>query len=93
MAKKIANLRNSIFEGDCLEIMSYLPEASVDLILCDLPYGTTQNHWDSVIPLPKLWEAYYRILKPDGAIVLTSQGLFTARLTLSNEKYFKYKIN
>jgi site-specific DNA-methyltransferase (adenine-specific)/modification methylase len=92
MAKKIANLRNSIFEGDCLEIMSYLPEASVDLILCDLPYGTTQNHWDSVIPLPKLWEAYYRILKPDGAIVLTSQGLFTARLTLSNEKYFKYKI-
>jgi site-specific DNA-methyltransferase (adenine-specific) len=92
MAKKIANLRNSIFEGDCLEIMSYLPEASVDLILCDLPYGTTQNHWDSVIPLPKLWEAYNRILKPDGAIVLTSQGLFTARLTLSNEKYFKYKI-
>jgi site-specific DNA-methyltransferase (adenine-specific)/modification methylase len=92
MARKIANLRNSIFEGDCLEIMSYLPEASVDLILCDLPYGTTQNHWDSVIPLPKLWEAYYRILKPDGAIVLTSQGLFTARLTLSNEKYFKYKI-
>jgi site-specific DNA-methyltransferase (adenine-specific)/modification methylase len=72
--------------------MSKLPDASIDLILCDLPYGTTQNHWDSVIPLGALWEQYKRVLKPNGAIVLTSQGLFTAKLILSNPADFKYKL-
>jgi DNA modification methylase len=72
--------------------MKDIPEKSVDMILCDLPYGTTQNEWDSVIPLDKLWKQYERIIKENGAIVLTSQGLFTNRLILSNENLFKYKI-
>lgn len=83
---------NKIFEEDCLDLMTYLPDSCVDMVLCDLPYGTTQNKWDSVIPLDKLWERYNRIVKKNGAIVLTSQGIFTAKLILSNEKCFKYKI-
>jgi site-specific DNA-methyltransferase (adenine-specific)/modification methylase len=62
------------------------------MILCDLPYGTTQNKWDSIIDLDALWQEYKRILKPEGVAVLTSQGLFTARLMLSNEAWFKYKL-
>jgi len=80
-----------IFEGDCLNVMKRLDDASVDMILCDLPYGTTQNKWDSVIPLEELWEQYRRIIKPNGVIALTSQGIFTARLILSNEAWFRYK--
>ena len=72
--------------------MAELPPQSVDLILCDLPYGTTQNKWDSVIPLDALWVQYERVIKDHGAIVLTSQGLFTARLILSKERLFRYKI-
>ena len=83
---------NKIFEADCLDVMDYLPENSIDMVLCDLPYGTTQNKWDSVISLDKLWEKYNRIVKNNGAIVLTSQGIFTAKLIISNEKYFKYKV-
>jgi len=83
---------NSLFEGDCLNIMKMMPDDSVDMVLCDLPYGTTQNKWDSLIDLDLLWEQYRRIVKPKGAIVLTSQGLFTAKLILSNEKMFKYKM-
>ncbi|WP_404456661.1 DNA-methyltransferase [Oceanobacillus kapialis] len=85
-------LLNKVIEGDCLEVMKDIPNGSVDMILCDLPYGTTQNKWDSVIPLDKLWSEYNRVLKENGAIVLTSHGLFTAKLILSNEKWFKYKI-
>jgi len=84
--------KNQLFEDDCLDVMKYLPDHSVDMVLCDLPYGTTQNKWDSVIDLPHLWEQYLRIVKKNGAIVLTSQGIFTAKLIISNEKYFKYKI-
>ena len=83
---------NTLFEGDCLDIMEHLPDACVDMVLCDLPYGTTQNQWDSVIPLEKLWPLYRRIVKKNGAIVLTSQGIFTAKLILSNEQDFRYKI-
>ena len=72
--------------------MPNIPDKSVDMILCDLPYGTTQNKWDSVIDLKKLWQQYKRIIKDNGAIVLTAQGLFTAKLILSNEDWFKYKI-
>ncbi|MCL2380299.1 MAG: site-specific DNA-methyltransferase [Treponema sp.] len=90
--KKLTDYINKVFEEDCLDLMKYLPDSCVDMVLCDLPYGTTQNKWDSVIPLDKLWECYNRIVKKDGAIVLTSQGIFTAKLILSNEKYFKYKI-
>ncbi len=81
-----------LYEGDCLEILPSLPSASVDLVLCDLPYGTTQNRWDSVLPLADLWAEYQRLLKPRGVVVLTSQGLFTARVMLSNPDWFRYKI-
>jgi site-specific DNA-methyltransferase (adenine-specific) len=86
-------LKNALFEGDCLEVMTFFPNNSIDMILCDLPYGTTQNKWDSVIPLDKLWSEYERIIKPNGVIALTSQGLFTAQLMLSNTKLFKYKFS
>ncbi len=82
---------NDLYEEDCLECMKRIPDASIDMILCDLPYGMTQNKWDSYIPLDKLWNQYLRIIKQNGAIVLTSQGLFTAKLIMSQEKYFKYK--
>lgn len=85
-------IENSIFQGDCLKVMSLLPDKCIDMILCDLPYGTTQNKWDSVIPLNKLWKQYERIIKDNGVIALTSQGLFTAQLMMSNPKLFKYKL-
>ncbi len=87
-----AKIENTLFEGDCLKLLRRLPPDSVDLILCDLPYGTTQNRWDSVIDLDRLWVEYRRVLRPNGVVVLTSQGIFTARLILSNEAWFKYKI-
>jgi DNA modification methylase len=83
---------NRVIEGDCLKVMPKIPDKSIDMILCDLPYGTTQNEWDSVIPLDKLWKEYERIIKDDGVIALTSQGAFTANLICSNLKLFKYKI-
>jgi len=83
---------NRIIEGDCLEVMDGIPSKSIDMILCDLPYGTTQNKWDSVIDLNKLWQQYLRIIKDNGCIALTAQGLFTAKLIMSCESLFKYKI-
>ena len=83
---------NKIYNEDCLEGMKRIDDKSIDMILCDLPYGTTQNKWDSVIPLDELWKEYKRIIKDNGVIVLTSQGIFTAKLMLSNEKWFKYKL-
>ena len=88
---ELNDIVNNIFEGDCLQIMKMFPDRCIDMVLCDLPYGTTQNKWDSVIPLDELWAEYKRIVKDNGAIVLTSQGLFTAQLMLSNPKQFKYK--
>lgn len=82
---------NRLLEGDCLHRLDEVPDRSVHLVLCDLPYGTTQNRWDSVIPLDALWQQYRRVLAPGGAVVLTGQGPFTARLILSNEAWFKYK--
>lgn len=90
--KEIGIEINTVYQEDCLIGMKNIKDKSIDMILCDLPYGTTQNKWDSIIPLDKLWKEYHRIIKDNGAIVLTSQGIFTARLILSNEKYFKYKI-
>lgn len=84
--------RVALIEADCLQAMQSIPDASVNMILCDLPYGTTQNKWDSIIPLDRLWEEYERILAPQGAVLLTAQGPFTARLILSNEDWFKYKL-
>lgn len=92
MSNNIDKYLNKVIQGDCLEEMKNIPSKSIDMILCDLPYGTTQNKWDSVIDLKKLWTEYYRIVKDNGAIVLTSQGVFTAKLILSNEKDFKYKV-
>ena len=80
-----------IHKGDCLEVLQRFDTESVDMILCDLPYGTTQNKWDSLIPLADLWAEYKRIIKPRGVIALTSQGIFTARLIMSNEAWFRYK--
>ncbi|HAQ02967.1 TPA: site-specific DNA-methyltransferase [Candidatus Nomurabacteria bacterium] len=85
-------LENTLFEGDCLKVMSKFPDNSIDMILCDLPYGTTQNKWDSVIPLDILWKEYERIIKKNGVIALTSQGVFTAQLIMSNPILFKYKL-
>jgi len=90
--RNINDFVNKVIQGDCLEVMQSIPDKSINMILCDLPYGTTQNKWDSVIDLDRLWAEYERIIKDDGAIVLTSQGVFTAKLILSNEKLFKYKI-
>lgn len=77
--------------GDCLEQMATLPSASVDMILCDLPYGTTACSWDSVIPFQPLWEQYWRIAKPNAAIVLTANQPFTSALVSSAYAFFKYQ--
>lgn len=82
---------NRLFEGDCLEYMNKIPDGSVDMILCDLPYGMTQNQWDCYIPLDELWKQYNRVIKSNGAIVLTSNGIFTAKLILSQPSIYKYK--
>jgi site-specific DNA-methyltransferase (adenine-specific) len=82
---------NKIYLGDCLDIMPKIADKSIDCIICDLPYGTTRNHWDSIIPLDKLWAQYERVIKPNGAIVLFSQQPFTSQLVMSNPKLFKYE--
>lgn len=79
-----------LMQGDCLELMNEIPDQSVDMILCDLPYGTTQNKWDSVIPFEPLWVQYKRICK--GAIVLTATQPFTSALVLSNSRDFRYEM-
>ena len=83
-------MKFNLMQGDCLELMRDLPDASVDLILCDLPYGTTACKWDSVIPFEPLWEQYRRIAKKNAAIVLTASQPFTTTLIASNMKMFKY---
>lgn len=77
-----------LYNGDCLEILPTLPDASVDMVLCDLPYGTTQNKWDSVIPLEALWTEYWRVCS--GAVVLTASQPFTSSLVASGLDWFKY---
>jgi len=74
-------------------VLRAFPARSVDMVLSDLPYGTTRNPWDSVIPLAPLWAQYRRVVKANGAIVLTAHGLFTARLIVSQERLFRYKIS
>lgn len=81
-----------LFHGDCLEIMNNIPNKSVDMILCDLPYGTTSCAWDIVIPFEPLWEQYNRVIKDNGAIVLFSNQPFTTDLINSNRKMWKYEI-
>ena len=90
---KYAFGKSKIIHGDCLVEMQNIPDKSIDMILADLPYGTTQNKWDKdIIPFEPLWKQYIRILKKDGCIVLTSDGMFTGALMMSNPKWFKYKL-
>ena len=80
-----------LIQGDCLEKMKDIPDGSIDMILCDLPYGTTACKWDTIIPFEPLWEQYKRIIKDNGAIVLTASQPFTSALVMSNVKMFKYE--
>jgi len=82
---------NKIHQGDCLELMEEIEDKSVDMILCDLPYGTTACKWDTIIPFDKLWKQYERIIKDNGAIVLTASQPFTSALVMSNLKLFKHE--
>ena len=82
---------NKIICGDCLKFMPSIPDKSIDMILCDLPYGTTACKWDTIIPFEPLWEQYKRIIKDNGAIVLTASQPFTSALVMSNIKMFKYE--
>ena len=82
---------NILIYGDCLEEMKNIKDKSVDMVLCDLPYGTTQNKWDSIIPLNKLWVEYNRIIKDNGCIALFSQSPFDKVLGSSNLKLLKYE--
>jgi len=77
--------------GDCLERMREIPDGSVDMVLADLPYGTTQCRWDIVIPLEALWEHYWRVLKPTGVVVLFAAQPFTSKVVCSAIDHFKYE--
>lgn len=81
-----------LLHGDCLELMKKIPDKSIDMILCDLPYGTTKNKWDTILPFDLLWGGYNRIIKDNGAIVLFGDGCFTAQLILSNLKMWRYNL-
>lgn len=82
---------NNIYHGDCLELMQYIPDKSIDMILADLPYGTTACKWDTIIPFEPLWEQYERVIKDNGAIVLTATQPFSSALIMSNPKGFKHE--
>ena len=79
-----------LLNGDCLELMKKIPDSSIDAIICDLPYGTTDCSWDAIIPFDKLWEQYERVIKDDGAIVLFGCEPFSSALRMSNLKLYKY---
>ena len=81
-----------LWQGDCLELMKYIPDKSIDMILCDLPYGTTACKWDSVIPFESLWEQYNRVIKDNGAIVLFGSQPFTSLLIQSNIECFREEL-
>ncbi len=83
---------NKVLQGDCLELLPQIPDRSIPLVLCDLPYGTTVIPWDEVIDMERLWGQYERVMTPNGVVLLTSQGLFTGKLIMSNPKLFKYKV-
>jgi len=83
-------MRNKLIHGDCLEVLKAIPDGSVDMVLCDLPYGTTNCKWDTVLPLDKLWEEYNRVCKLNAPMVFTAAQPFTSTLISSNIKNFKY---
>lgn len=90
MMEKSSHLINKIHLGDCFDVMANIADQSIDLVLCDLPYGITTCEWDSIIPFDILWESYWRITKPNAAIVLSAAQPFTTALISSQIKYFKY---
>lgn len=81
----------NLMQGDCLELMKLIPDGSIDMVLCDLPYGTTQNKWDAVIPFEPMWAHYWRILKLTGIVALTSSQPFTSSLLMSQPARFKHE--
>jgi site-specific DNA-methyltransferase (adenine-specific) len=83
---------NSVVCGDCLEVMKSIPDKAIDMILCDLPYGTTACKWDTIIPFEPLWKEYKRIIKDNGAIVLTASQPFTSALVMSQPEMFRYEL-
>ena len=88
--KILENKDYELWNGDCLELMKNISDKSIDMILCDLPYGTTQCKWDSIIPFKSLWEQYNRIIKDNGAICLFGSEPFSSSLRMSNIKNYKY---
>ena len=84
--------RACLIEADCLVAMEAIPDGCVDFVLCDLPYGTTQNSWDAMLPMPQLWKHYRRILAPRGVVALLSHAHFTAHVIMSQKDWFRYKI-
>jgi len=83
--------KKEILLGDCLELMKDIPNGSIDMILCDLPYGTTQLGWDCLLDMFELWNEYHRVIKDNGPIVLTASQPFTSKLVMSNIENFKYE--
>lgn len=83
---------HKLLHGDCIELMRSLPDKSIDMILCDLPYQRTKNSWDTIIPFDKLWEQYERVIKDTGCIALFSDGMFMAELMVSNKKLWRYNL-
>lgn len=81
-----------MWQGDCLHLMQRISDKSVDMVLCDLPYGTTRNKWDTPINFELLWTEYKRIIKDNGAIVLFCDGMFTAQLMASNPSMWRYNL-
>jgi site-specific DNA-methyltransferase (adenine-specific) len=86
------SLPYTLYQGDCLEKMKLIPDGSVDMVMCDLPYGTTACKWDSVIPFEPLWDAYRRVCKKNAAIVLTASQPFTSALVMSNLEMFSHEL-
>lgn len=82
---------NRLYQIDCFDGLPLIPDQSIDLIVCDLPYGQTSNTWDSILDLNKLWDEYKRIIKPNGVITLTAKGQFMVDLILSNREWFRYE--
>ena len=92
MKNILDNKNYKLLRGDCLELMKDIPDKSIDMILCDLPYGTTKCKWDVILPFNNLWEQYNRIVKENGAIILFGTEPFSSELRLSNKSDYKYDI-
>ena len=84
--------KNKLYFGDCLDVMKEISDKTIDMVLCDLPYGSSACEWDIIIPFDELWSQYERIIKDNGVIVLFGVGMFAHKLAVSNEKLFKYEM-